>query len=427
MRIPKFLAILLILLFLGMSVSPAAALSGCPKGRTWCDHPCRSFTDANGNNVCDYVESSSDQGSGSGSQSTDPFASENDDATAGSGNDHESLQNSPETYTPLVECDAGSIAETESVPEDSPDEEDSANTDQTSTDENASSSADESTQNEQQGSNPVSESFLSAITDPIFLVTLLLLLAAFLLTQLNYSLTARLGFLAFGLLSLGFYYKGCMCPVGVLANLPLHLTGILTGQYMLWLLLFLLPVLFIFLAGRIYCSGVCPFGAVQEFTFRIGTKLGLNQGHPGLQKLPWLRNLKYLALLVVLVVTPIWGIAWWCEIDPFYYLFNFNGTKAALYILIGLLIISLFVSRPWCRFLCPYGALLGILNKDIGLLKLKYGGNSGVPVIDHKRCKSCGKCSKTCPTDAIRNDQIDLSECINCGECSQQCRLSAIC
>lgn len=406
-------------------ISPVLAFSSCPKGKTFCDHPCRDYVDADGNAVCDRIEANEQN-----NISTDSSNDQNDfpNSVKGSTGETDSLINQGTTQENTAST-PGLQANTDTSVTNEPGSNESSGSinseDEGSADEEA-AETDNSQKETGNQSNPVKQNFLSALTEPVFLVMLILMLAAFLLTQMNDSISIRLGFMTLSLAILGFYFKGCMCPVGVLANLPLHLTGILTGQYMLWLLLFLLPIIFLFFAGRIYCSGVCPLGAAQELLFRIGTKLGLNQGNPGLQKLPWLGYLKYLSLLAVLVITPIIGIAWWCEIDPFYVLFNFSGTQIASYLLIGLLVISLLVSRPWCRFLCPYGALLGILNKDIALLKPQAKRSAHGPLISHTLCRNCGKCARTCPVNAIKECRIDLNECIHCGECSQQCKLAAI-
>lgn len=413
-----FRSIIFTLILLLLVISPVLALTSCPKGKTFCNRPCRDYIDTNGNAVCDRIESSNQGNTSTNTPDNSSYPSNSyegiTDSQFDQGDDQTGNETSTQSSTSTEPGNDGSSLTEDQYNDDGASTTDAAETESSQNDVNTATSS------------FAEKNLYAALTEPIFLVMLILLLTALLLMQINYSLPAKLGLMAFSLASLGFYFQGCMCPVGVLANLPLHLAGILTGQYMLWLLLFLLPIVFLVFAGRIYCSGVCPFGAVQEFMFRLGGKMGLNKGNPGLHKLSWLRYLKYLSLLAVLLITPIIGIAWWCEIDPFYYLFNFTGSKTALYILIGLMALSLLISRPWCRFLCPYGALLGILNKDISLLKSQFNNTAHGPAIDASRCKNCGKCAKKCPVDAIKECRIDLTECIQCGECSQQCKLAAI-
>ncbi len=262
-------------------------------------------------------------------------------------------------------------------------------------------------------------------TSPV-MALLVLLTAALAVVKLKMPSWMRLTVMAAGIASLGFYYAGCMCPVGVLANLPLHVKGIFNGEYTEWLLLFLLPILFAIFAGRIYCGGVCPFGALQEFIYMLGSRLGLNRQQEQEDGLFWFKYTKYTFLLAVLVITPVLGMSWWCEIDPFGYLFNLGGTGTALALLLVLAAVSLLVFRPWCRLICPYGALLGIVARDTGLLA--GGRSSGLygPEINDDSCIKCGKCQKKCPVFAIKEYRIDASECINCGSCSQNCRLKAV-
>lgn len=104
----------------------------------------------------------------------------------------------------------------------------------------------------------------------------------------------RTGMLVLSLGILGFYFGGCIRPIGGLQNLPLKIAGVISGSYLSWLLIILLPILFILIAGRIFCSSVCPMGAFQELLFKLGTRLRLNRGRPGLEKIKWIRFIKYL-------------------------------------------------------------------------------------------------------------------------------------
>lgn len=255
---------------------------------------------------------------------------------------------------------------------------------------------------------------------------LMLLAAALAVVKLKLPSWSRLVVLGTGLLLLGFYYQGCMCPVGVLANLPVRITGILQGEYTEWLVLFLLPVLFAVFAGRVYCGGVCPFGAVQEFIYLLGGKLGLKRKASCQDGLAWFKYTRYAFLLAVLVLTPVLGLAWWCQIDPFGYLFSGGGTLTALVLLAVLAVASLTTFRPWCRLICPYGALLGIVAKDTGLLA--GDGKNGLygPGIQESACQKCGLCQKKCPVQAIEDYRIEATECINCGACSHNCKLDAV-
>jgi len=409
-RVKRPLITIFTMLVFLLAAAPVMAWDDCPKNKVVCDQPCRDYIDTNNNGTCDHLEPAP-----SSSVKTTPAAAVTTTVAA----------KSPDTPNVVPEAPANPNTATSSDAPASTSTSDSgtvvAELGSTVNESGAAVEYQATSQTASPGKNLV-----TAVGQPSFVLTLLLLIGAWVAVRLNLQGRVRLVILALSLAILGFYLQGCICPVGVLANLPLRLTGILQGNYMLWLLLFLTPVVFLFFGGRVFCGGVCPIGAVQELTFRLGRIMGLNRGRPGLEKWDCLKYGKYLTLLGVLLVTPIVGTDWWCDWDPFGYLFNLSGSKVALGLLVVILVVSLLVSRFWCRFLCPYGALLGILNKDLAWVRQALGLGSGGPVIDTSRCKNCGKCARSCPVDAISACSIDAAECINCGECSRQCKLGAV-
>jgi ferredoxin len=417
-RFRRPLMMMFTLLLLLLTTGTAMAWDDCPKNKTVCNQPCRDYIDTNQNGICDHVEpapaAAGKTVAMTATTSTQIAVTPAAATTAAStGSVTSQSSGTAAASTTAKTADSGAV--------------NSSSTEVTASLDVADISAagDEDVSAVDNDPSP-GENLVTALQQPSFLVTVMLLVAALLTVRRQLPAWGRLGVLGVSLVGLGFYLQGCMCPVGVLANLPLRLVGVLQGRYMLWLLLFLVPIIFLWWGGRVFCSGVCPIGAVQEFIFRLGRRLGLNQGRPGLEKYSWLRYGKYLSLLAVLVVTPIAGTAWWCDIDPFGYLFNRSGSLTALILLIMVLATSLFISRFWCRFLCPYGALLGILNKDLGLIRQGLGLGLVSPAIAEQSCKKCGKCARNCPVDAISSSCIDTAECINCGECLRQCKLKAV-
>ena len=183
----------------------------------------------------------------------------------------------------------------------------------------------------------------------------------------------------------GFFREGCVCSVGSIQNVVLALAD---GTYsMPWnvLLFFLLPVVFALIFGRVFCSGVCPIGALQELVNvrngkmnkAVETVLGL---------LPWL----YLILTILFAATRSQFLI--CRFDPFIGIFRLGGDMGLLVFGIVLLVISVFTGRPFCRFLCPYGALLSLFSA-VSVRKIE---------ITQKKCINCELCHNACPVDAIR-------------------------
>lgn len=183
----------------------------------------------------------------------------------------------------------------------------------------------------------------------------------------------------------GFFREGCVCSVGSIQNVVLALAD---GTYsMPWnvLLFFLLPVVFALIFGRVFCSGVCPIGALQELVnVRNGKMNKAVEAVLGL--LPWL----YLILTILFAATRSQFLI--CRFDPFIGIFRMGGDMGLLVFGIVLLVISVFTGRPFCRFLCPYGALLSLFSA-VSVRKIE---------ITQKKCINCELCHNACPVDAIR-------------------------
>ena len=183
----------------------------------------------------------------------------------------------------------------------------------------------------------------------------------------------------------GFFRKGCVCSIGSVQNISLALVDPSYSISLVVVLMFILPILFTLLFGRVYCAGVCPFGALQELvnvknyklSQTITTVLGL---------IPWI----YLTLSIVFAVTNSAFII--CRFDPFIGIFRFGGDFALLLFGALLLVASIFTGRPFCRFICPYGALLTIFAR-FSLFNVK---------LTKKQCINCDLCRNACPVDAIK-------------------------
>ena len=183
----------------------------------------------------------------------------------------------------------------------------------------------------------------------------------------------------------GFYRKGCVCSVGAVQNVALALVDSSYVMPMSVLLFFMLPVIFAFLFGRVFCAGVCPLGALQELVnvknYRISKAVSAV-----LEILPWL----YLIFALLFAVTQSRFII--CRFDPFVGIFRMGGDIALISFGVALLLISIFTGRPFCRFLCPYGALLSLFAR-VSIWKIE---------LTKQTCINCELCHNACPVDAIR-------------------------
>ena len=218
------------------------------------------------------------------------------------------------------------------------------------------------------------------------------------------------------------------CPIGafqaVVGSSKFKFTYYITGFFIL------LGVLL----GRFICGFLCPFGWFQDLLHKIpGKKLST-------AKLKPLRYLKYVILVVFVILLPAFVTNSLGMGDPFFckyicpqgvlegaiplalansgiraalgHLFTFKFTILALFI-----ILSILFYRPFCKWICPLGAIYSLFNK-VSFLKIQ---------VDHEKCVGCQKCSRVCKMDVNVVDTPNHPECIRCGECMKACPSDAIC
>ncbi|MBS7527030.1 4Fe-4S binding protein [Fusibacter paucivorans] len=210
-----------------------------------------------------------------------------------------------------------------------------------------------------------------------------------------------------------------ICPFGgvvtlyQLVTLGTFVQKIHISSVILMGLVFLLAVLF----GPVFCGWVCPLGSIQEWFGKIGKKIFKKRYNQFIPKrvdrvLRWLR---YVILARVLYMTAMSGYLVFAEIDPYHALYNFWSSETAILSIIVLLVVlvmSLFVERPWCKYACPYGAVLSITNK-ISIFKLKR---------TESNCINCKKCDDVCPMniEVSGKDVITDLSCIRCMQCTSE-------
>ena len=191
----------------------------------------------------------------------------------------------------------------------------------------------------------------------------------------------------------GFFRSGCVCSVGSIQNVVLALTD--STYHLPWyvLCLFMIPLLAAILFGRVFCAGVCPLGALQELVnvknFRLTRAVSA-----ALSVIPWI----YLAFAILYAATRSQFLI--CRFDPFVGIFRLGGDLGMIIFGVSLLLLSVFVGRPFCQFLCPYGALLSMFS-SFSWKKL---------TITSKTCINCALCIKSCPVDAIYSPQTSKTK-----------------
>ncbi len=188
----------------------------------------------------------------------------------------------------------------------------------------------------------------------------------------------------FTLIYFGFYRDGCICPVGSLQNVVMSITDEGYAISATVLLFFLLPLIFSLFFGRVFCGAACPLGAIQDLVIvrHISMPSWLRKA---LGLIPYI----YLALAVLYAATGTDFMI--CRFDPFVGIFRLDAPFLMIILGIAFLLMGMFVGRPYCRFLCPYGVLLKWTSK-VSKQHLS---------ITPANCIQCKLCTTSCPFDAI--------------------------
>lgn len=214
-----------------------------------------------------------------------------------------------------------------------------------------------------------------------------------------------------------------LCPFGGLESLyqvfaaGSFISKIFAGTMILFGITIVIAIIF----RRSFCGLICPFGAIQEFFGKIGQKIFKRKFIVPSKIDKPLRYLKYIVLVVTVFYA--WKTAglWMSPFDPWSAYAHLPEGLASVWsesavglIILGITLVgSLLYDRFFCKYLCPMGALYGIIGK-ISPFKVVRSENA---------CISCGKCSKVCPMniDVQHVKAVKSAECINCQTCVLNC------
>lgn len=189
------------------------------------------------------------------------------------------------------------------------------------------------------------------------------------------------------------------------------------------------------LMGRIVCGWLCPFGLIQDLLHKIPfpKKIQTFRG----DKL--LRKLKYLILVVFVILLPMFlvdilgqGAPYFCKLIcpagtlegglPLVLLNkSMRGALGWLYawknfLLIVTILLSMAIYRPFCKYICPLGAIYSVFN-PISIFRYR---------LDKEKCVHCGACAKACQMQVDPVENTNHPECIRCGACKKSCPVKAI-
>ena len=175
-------------------------------------------------------------------------------------------------------------------------------------------------------------------------------------------------------------------------------------------------LLSVVLLKRAFCGFVCPIGAISEGTHWVGKKLGIKRVRVTGPIDRVLAFIKYPVLVLILWLTWRTAELMFRGFDPCYALLSRHGEDITFwaYVVAGSILVgSLLIITPFCRWLCPLAAVMNPLSR-IGFLRVKR---------DEASCTSCGKCARVCPA-AIPVDrmmEVTQARCIGCTDCVGVC------
>ncbi len=189
------------------------------------------------------------------------------------------------------------------------------------------------------------------------------------------------------------------------------------------------------LFGRFVCGWLCPFGLIQDLLNKIPfpKKLKTFRGDKALRKL------KYVILVLFVIILPMfvvditglgepWFCKWICPAGtlegsvPLLIADNaLRSTLGFLYawkfvILVIIVLLSVVIYRPFCKYICPLGAVYSLFNR-ISVLKIRK---------DDTRCVSCKACNNVCKMNVDVMHNPNAAECIRCGMCIKACPTDAL-
>jgi len=201
-----------------------------------------------------------------------------------------------------------------------------------------------------------------------------------------------------------FVSEGLYVPKTHLSNLVL-IVGLLVGTI---------------LAGAAFCGWICPFGALQDLLGGIRRRLKLPLIAVPTRIDRWLTYGRFVLLAIILYQTISAVHLWFADYDPYRtifglgWLFEFDLATQWIAIAVAVVVLvgSLFIQRFWCRYLCPLGGLLSIVQR-VSLFKIQRDPNV---------CINCGRCAKSCPVKLPVDQSIRTgASCIGCLDCVESC------
>jgi len=221
------------------------------------------------------------------------------------------------------------------------------------------------------------------IYNPIILC-IILALTAFIFYKLR-SRKIQIFLIFLVVIVFGFIKNGCLCSIGSIQTISLAIADKTYPVTISQILIFLIPIIAAIFWGRIFCGAACPIGGIQDIlnykNFRIPKPL-----HELLTLGPFFClgfAVLYAALNIDFII---------CSHDPYVGIFRMTFAKGAFIATLIIILIGLVNARPYCKYMCPYGAILKVFS-------IFSSKPADIPI--DKDCINCDFCKDVCPTNAI--------------------------
>ncbi len=249
------------------------------------------------------------------------------------------------------------------------------------------------------------------------ILTLILLFQDYLARHPNLLIRVRMGFLFYTLFFVGWYAHGQLSIINVLTFAQAIMHQFSWDTFLIDPMLFLIWVYVaatLLLWGRgVYCGWLCPFGALQELTFKLARKLRLP-----FFDIPHVMH-ERLAALKLLILLGLFGISlqsmgqaiWYAEVEPFKTAISFRFQREWIYVAfaLGLVLLTAFNRKFYCKYLCPLGAALVIPGRFRSFDWLRRRKECGL---------QCQVCAVECEVQAVSpTGAINANECHYCLDC----------
>jgi hypothetical protein len=227
----------------------------------------------------------------------------------------------------------------------------------------------------------------------------------------------RRGYLLFTLWFVGWYAQGQLSIVNLTALVQAIMAGRGLGFFMydpMTVLLWAFVVVTFWVWGRgTFCGWLCPFGALQELVSQVAQRLGVLRWRVPQRWDDQFKKLKYLVLAVLLISAAV-SVTWTdrlVEVEPFKTSITLTFVRAWPFVAwaLGMVLLSTWVYKGYCRYLCPLGAGMALLGKLRRSDWIARRAECGQP---------CQRCRSDCAYQAIdKQGRVDYDECFQCLDC----------